>query len=504
MSKKRGVKFAAVALTAALGVFFIQRSFAAAGQIFISPASKSVQKGSNVTVDVRINPGGATDGVEATIGYDASKLQFVSSSGAGSPYTIELTNTGGSGTVSIARGILGGTVSANNSLVAKVTFKALAGSGSAVLDLSGNSTTGGAYNGPAATDGTISFTTPVVTPPPTTPNPPSNPDPDPDPTPSNPNPPSSGGGSGGGSGGSGSGGSGGGSSTPTTPTTNPGEAQTTASKRVITLRKLLYKRAVFQITGPKPFSTYIKYGVGDQLNFSTKPTKFRTKHTVSLNNPLLVPGTTYSYVVVTTNAAGKVEQTETRTLKTKGYTVSVTVTDKQNRPLKNQMVTLHSDPITARTNSDGLATFEDVPPGNHTLEFEQNGKKASQPIEVLDSVVITANAEVAEPQTFAVVFEHASSGLPTGLIAALAGIAGLLIIAFVLARSGKLAAITNRNNRPGPGVGMGGPTIQGGGPDVPHSAAQSQSQVDDMLSRVPGAGSADPGSVISPNENDNK
>jgi hypothetical protein len=157
MNRKRGIAVFAAIFTAAVGTIVLQRSFAAAGLLYLSPATKAVQNGTQVTLDVKLDPGIATDGVDVSITYDQAKLQFDSIDTTGTAFPIEFVNSGGSGTVQLTRGIIGTTVSANGSLVAKVTFTALASSGSTAVNMTGNTTTSGSYNNPTVTGSSISF-----------------------------------------------------------------------------------------------------------------------------------------------------------------------------------------------------------------------------------------------------------------------------------------------------------------------------------------------------------
>lgn len=503
MRIKRGVSLLAVAITAVLGVSVIQRTFAATGSIYVSPASATVQKGNNVTVEVRINPGVATDGVEFTMSYDTAKLQFVSMNAGGSPYPLELASSGGSGSVQMTRGHLTGTVSANNSLITKVTFKALAGGTSATLGLSGNSTTAGAYNNPGVSGASLSLANPPAPAPTPTPTPTPAPTPTPTPAP-NPSPaPDSGTPTSGGSGSSSGGTPTSGQDVSNTPETKPNQQTTIAADKKLQLADLQFKKASFKITSSKRFRVYIKYGSGNQLNISTKLTGFAKEHTVGLDSKTLVPGTTYSYVVVTEDENGKTEQSSVSKFKTEGYTVRVSVLGKNNEPIKDQLVSLFSEPMTTRTNDEGIAVFEDVAPGKHSVQFENGGNTVTQAIEVLDNVVVRGATEIAEPQTFAVVFEDVdASPLPLGVIVALVGVLAIAGAFVYLMRAGKLEAITSRFNRPGPGAsgGTGGVVVGGPSGDAGSSSPSSSSEVDEMLNKVPGTQHADPGSVISPNE----
>ncbi|MCA9324742.1 hypothetical protein KDA23_01585 [Candidatus Saccharibacteria bacterium] len=133
------------------------------GVLYLTPTSNNVLINDNTTVNVRLTPGTNVDGVSATLTYDQTKLQFVSIDDTSSAFDIALgSQTGGSGTVTITRGTLSGGVSAD-SLVAKVTFKALAGSGSSTVTMSGNASKNGVYTNPTYGNSSFSFATPDTT-----------------------------------------------------------------------------------------------------------------------------------------------------------------------------------------------------------------------------------------------------------------------------------------------------------------------------------------------------
>jgi len=133
------------------------------GNLYITPATSTVLVGNNVTVSVRLTPGTTVDGVQATVTYDATKLQYVSSSTTGTPYDTTLqAPSGGSGTVTVASGNLSGGVSTDG-LVLSVTFQALVGSGSTALTISGNASKSGVYTNPTLTNATVNLTAPDTT-----------------------------------------------------------------------------------------------------------------------------------------------------------------------------------------------------------------------------------------------------------------------------------------------------------------------------------------------------
>lgn len=383
-------------LVAGAALYTITSSKAAAGKLYLASSASSVQKDATQKVTIRLNPGTAVDGVEATMTYDASKLAYVSIDTSSSAFSVQLEQTISSGSVKLTRGSLSGAVSAD-STVAVVTFKALAGSGSTSLGVSGNATAGGAYINPATAGLSLSFTTPA----PKT----STPAPTPKPTPTTQPK----------------------TTTPSTSTTQPktttqpsSPSSTTAqpsttstSKQSITTEtQPQFTTGAITVSATKAATVVVKYGTDpSNLNMEAKVPTSATSQTVKLGS--LVGGTTYYYQVVAKNSGGTAT-TPVQSFKTKGFDIKVAVFDKNRRPLAGKKVTLHSDPLTAVTDKEGYAVFKDVAPGDHTVAYEQNGKTLSQPIRV-EAAVVTAKSgeQTASVQNFAVVYDvQAMSMLP--------------------------------------------------------------------------------------------
>jgi hypothetical protein len=136
--KRRGVLLGAVLLLVS----------GCAGSLAAVPSRSTVPADSTFTVALRIEAGGDDiNGVEATVSYDQSRLQFVSISADGTAFPIQLLQSGGNGEVHVVRGILGGTVT-GDVLIATVTFKAI-GVGNTTLAISGNATSAGDYTNPS-------------------------------------------------------------------------------------------------------------------------------------------------------------------------------------------------------------------------------------------------------------------------------------------------------------------------------------------------------------------
>ncbi len=198
-----------IALGAVLVLFFwFQTRAAGSATLSLSPASPTVVTGQNVSFDIRMNSPVGVDGAEIYLSYPATHLQFVSTSTSGSAFPIDVVNSGGSGSITVIR--YSTSLVSGNVFIARVTFKALASTGSANVTFGANTelthadpdnptqfiNEAGVMNGATVTFTTQS-STPPPSPPPATPNPPTNPTPpsgSPSPAPTSPRP-SAGGGS---------------------------------------------------------------------------------------------------------------------------------------------------------------------------------------------------------------------------------------------------------------------------------------------------------------------
>lgn len=425
MIQANKLKFLALAGIFALisTAFGLQQIFAATGSMYITPASTSVLNGASVTVSVRINPATNIDGVEASLGYDASKLEFLSIDPSGSAFEIALgPQTGSGGTVSITRGTLGTAVS-SDALVARVSFKALVGSGSSGISLSGNATASGTYINPSTSGTTITLTSPAAPTP--TPTPPSTPTTSPAPAPA---------------------------PTPTTsdpapdpvPTTETPTTTTTEPKVEIAQNNVQFTKVGVVVKTTVATRVYIIYGTNGKFEFQTTKTELGKEHTVALDESKLLPGTSYNYKVISESEAGAKAETESQTIKTKGYSLRVTVIGKDAQPFKKKKVTIFSEPQTGQTDGDGSVTFTNLTAGNHTVQYEQAGKQYKKTV-LVDDIVKTNDSgeQVAALQNTAVLYEDlvVPKGLNTlGLTAVLTSIL-LALAVFVLYKRGLLKPI---------------------------------------------------------------
>lgn len=344
-------------------------ALAATGRIYISPATKSVQNGTTFTVELRINPGGrSADGVQATLNFDAAKLQYVGRDAGGSAFPVGIIASQTATSATTERATFG-TPPTTDVLIERFSFKAIAGSGTTSISVSNakGSDSNGLFD--TAVAGTqVSLTTPPPTPTPTpdqTPNPvPTTPKPTPNPDNQQP-------------------------STPTErPTTTTRVTSDVAPELSVNDTIVAFTQARFKVSTNKPTRAYIAYGLDAGALVQTPLSALSMSHSIELDETILQPGTAYVYKIVLADEAGNVSESPIKSFKTKGFTVIITIVDKRQQPLVNQQVTLRSDPITVKTDTSGRAVFTDIAPGTHTLTYRAQGKDYEQPVEI-DNTITT-------------------------------------------------------------------------------------------------------------------
>jgi hypothetical protein len=489
----------AIAITL-VSAWTLQQVAAATGSIYLTPGSKSVQINTNVTFSLRVDPGTSIQGVEAKVNFDTTKLEYVSYSSAGSAFALQMQRNVAGGTITLAYGASLGQVVTADSLIENITFKAKVSSGSSSITLTdANAVNNGAYTDPASSGATVNFTaapapacpsgqigtypncktptpTPTPTPKPTTPS--TGTAPKPTNTTNTTSP----------------------TVTPATPSTNP-----SGSKPEITgvTPSIQFTVGALQVDTSVPTTAYIKYGFTDSLNINSTVSPLGTSHVLALDPSMLVAGQTYYYAVVVTDQGGNQTQTETETFKTKGIPVKITVLDKNKKPLKNKTVVLHSDPITVKTDSNGVATISDAAPGVHQLRYTSGGKVYAQSITIENNVKTEGDVQSASVQTFSVAYDDLVQPNSPWL----AYVGGLLLLT-LLAAAGYF--IIGKRNKLAPSSSFSGASVVTDdhirsttslhGDITPDSEELKQKQ----LSKVQYPKVPSPGNVVQPNASDNE
>jgi hypothetical protein len=217
---------------------------------------------------------------------------------------------------------------------------------------------------------------------------------------------------------------------------------------------------------------------------------------------LLTPGQTYYYVVVTKNQQGTVTQSSVQSFTTKGLTVSIGVFDKNHHAIVGKLVTLHSTATTATTNSQGYATFSNVIPGSHSVDYANGSKSYTEPIAVQNDVQTVNGTQIAPVQNVSVVYSalvvKSNAALIRGSLLALLLVVVVVAVMVVTRKKVRFAA-------PGGAPLTAEPVIVGGphgavNPNDPTLGSLTSQQTSDHLQNIPAPNKPEPGSMFVPKE----
>jgi hypothetical protein len=311
--------------------------YAAGASISLTANRATVPAGGSLIIAVYMNGGGAPiNAVQADLTYPASKLQYVGFSASGSAFEIGATSGGGDGSASLARGTISSV--SGSGLVGTVTFKALAGSGSASISVAGSSSL--VADGSAVPYGSsgvsVSFGAAAAA--------------------------------------SGS------SSVAAKPAAPAPPKDTTAP--VITVVKptgVTAFAATVTWTTSEPADSVVEYGLDNTYGLSTSVSAPSTAHSVVLNSSFLTPLTLLHYRVKSTDGAGNVATGTDQTLQLPGVPVTVIVKGPDGKPQPGATVTL--DGATGTTDSAGSVTLASGL-GNKKITTVYQGVSVQKPITV--------------------------------------------------------------------------------------------------------------------------
>jgi len=413
--KKLTAAFVALAITVSGGVLAFNTAQAATGKLYLTPASPNVNYGKNVTLNLRLTPGTAVNGVTASVTFDTAKLKYVSINTSSSAFPIQLSQSVNGGTITLDRGILNSTGTNKDGLVASITFQSRVYNGTTTVGVSGNATKadGSGYTNPSVAGATV-YHKPGSCPSSQIGTPPNCKKPTPISTPTQPKPqqPKKQ------------------ESTPkketkkeeestnTTKKSEPKEEQTKKEEKKSTAQKaepagaptlssedIAYTTASLKVSTKDKVRVYAEYGLNNQLNLRTNKTKASTSHTVKIDPKTLIPGGTYTYRLVAETSKGQLARGNVHTFSTKGLVAKFIVVDKNRTPLANKEVELHSEPTKGTTDENGAVTFSNVTPGLHKLVYKAGGKEYTSQVQVINNVATEAGAQVAPVQNFSIVYE---------------------------------------------------------------------------------------------------
>jgi hypothetical protein len=467
-------RLAAIVLTGLLtiaSVFTYANLVKAAGAtLYLSPASGSVQAGSNISVGVRVNTGGETvNAVQANLSYPTDKFDFVSTT-LSSDFQFNVENVGGSGSIRIGSGSLSGVT--GDKLVGTVTFTAK-GSGAGAVNFASGSAVTRSSDSTDILSGTTGGTYTVTTPPP----------------PSTPSTPSGTGSSSSSSSSSGSSSSNKSSSSSaksgTTTKTSPAATSTPTAAVAgdntapaissVSVTDLGYKAATITWTTSEPANSTVMYGPTQAYGLNAVDGNYTTSHKVVLPPDALIAGTKFNFLVKSADPAGNTTTSDNNTFTTKGMILDLKVLNQSNKAVKGAQVT-YGD-ISAKTDKNGHAILNGLPTGKLAIKIKAGGKTSTVTVEVNDT-------DNGNTQTASVKID-AGNGIPIVVPA---------IIVVLLVGAG-VAFWFFRMRGDGPMTGSGTPTV---GPEGPMIVPQSASKTPEAGSNVTPTDKNPPPTVITP------
>lgn len=368
-----------IALFVMLTGFILVKPLYAASSLSLSPASGNFAAGSTMKVNVYLNTGGENiNAVQANVSYPTDKLQFLSVSTGGSALTIFAEKYATGGVVRLA----GGTPSpgfTGNKLIASISFKVLADTGTAALSFTGESAAlrdsdnNNTLSGKSTGTYTLGKASAVPT----------------------------------------QGASGNVSSGSKTVDSNAVKISNVVVENVTTSQAIITWK-----TDVKSDST-VEYGKDTTYEFNEPAKELVTDHRVVLANYVL-PGTTYHFRVRSVDAAGKEGLSDDGLFMTKGYEVIVRVSDSGGAPISGAAVTLYTEPQQQiDTDSQGVARFINIAPGTHGVIVKYNKQTMIHEVEVVDGQPST---------TVDLAFANATTSLPTISTPILYAIVGAIVL----------------------------------------------------------------------------
>lgn len=320
----------------------------------LSASASSVVQGGTVTVYVYENSGSEpVNAVQANFTYPASSLQYDSISNS-SAFGVVAQNSGGSGSVSIARGTISPVT--GQQLVASVTFTALASSGSAALAIAAGSEVVSSTPPNNIVNGTssgtsIALTAPVHAPTPT---------PTPKPT---------------------SSGSSSSSSKPSSSSSSATPGVPALQVSGVSVSAITTSSVTVTWTTNLAATSEVDYGLTESYGLSAVSSSAVTAHSVVLNSALIAPGTTYHFIVMSTDSSGKKATGTDATFTTAGTSLLITVLNQQTgKPVAGAKVSYGGK--TATTNQQGQATLANLPLGKSTITVSVNGKSSPEVVQL--------------------------------------------------------------------------------------------------------------------------
>jgi len=366
------LKIITVVLFMVIGTYLLVQTQAAAGYIYISPATVSKYVGDTFSVQVRINTTSNINAAFVDMNYSANGLQVTSIQGGShfphQPEAPKHTISGNTGTIKMRR--TRDVSSSGNLHYATITFRARTTGSHTITPLSSSLLVNYGASNPfvsyTVAGGRYAITTKPTPAPTPTPTPKPTPKPKPKPTPT---------------------------PTPTpAPTTKPRvtvpkkESKPSASNLKISdfaISEPGYRSATLSWKTNKPASSKVNYGyTSSNMPHEITGQGKTTTHKLIVQGDTIRAGNQYAVRITSDDGAGPT--TLDGAFSTRGIDILITVTDAQNQPIAG--ATVRASMIEAYTGDDGIARLT-IPEGTVSISAQK------------DSLAGNLTAEITIPQS---------------------------------------------------------------------------------------------------------
>lgn len=380
------------ALIIVFGFLFLTSGKVSASELYLSPRSLNIPAGSTVAVQVRLNTEGEQiNGVTAALAYPADKLQVVYVNYAASKFEIKAEETYQSGLIKISRGTLSPVSGDVN--VATIGFEGK-GTGAAIAYFTGGSLAARVSNSSDSLNLSKSTGANIQV------------------------------------------------------VTSLPKASSAPNSLMITdikVDSIATNSATIHWNTSLPADSYVEYGLdnGSYILNTSIPT-LATDHTVTLSDPLLVPGAIYHFRVASKDQSGNQVASDDQTFQLKGYDIKIHVTDLNSHPVAGAQVYLYSTQSSTKpiTDANGDVSFQNMIPGKYLAIVTKNGVQKTGEIDIVENSSL---------HTFNLKLDFPSGILALPKLGNLPIIIGAGVIALIL-----LIIIIKLIRRGGGGSGSGG------------------------------------------------
>jgi hypothetical protein len=318
-------KFSALSLIVLVSLASVMSTvpvYAAAASITLSGNRSQVAAGGSYVVAVYMNGGGTPiNGVEADVSYSSSQFQYIGISYGGSPFSVQAGAKDVGGVIDIPVGTI--SPISGSALVATLTFRALASSGSASFGIASSSSLVNANDNSAVDFGTggdsVKFGTAAAAPASPTAGP--------------------------------------SSVTPTAPVAPAPPKDTTAPViSIVKIKTSTPYSAVITWTTNEPADSAVDYGLDANYGLSVSQPGLTSTHEVTLTSSFLTPKALLHFRVKSADGVGNVQTGSDLPLQLPGVPVSIVIRGEDGKPQPDAIVTL--DNQTATTDMKGQATLQ--------------------------------------------------------------------------------------------------------------------------------------------------